>query len=145
MFTKARNKFSKLATVRVAEVFMRTMQNPGVQQQLLDWNKAQLNDQGVFADGVVTGEYSPAYAKVRAREGLQTDHVDLNFTGALQASMVVKEKGDEGVVISADMVKNGYDLQNRYPETLGLTADSKNQVKDIIKQVFVVELKKAVT
>lgn len=62
---------------------------------ILDYNRnKQMNQRGEKSDGEQIGEYSLGYARIRISKGLQTNHVDLNFTGRFQASLIVRTSED---------------------------------------------------
>lgn len=136
-------KLTKLAQIDTLSVFLRVMDNPGIKQQLVDFNKYQLNEEGVFADGTPTGEYSPRTIAYKIKMGQPYDHVTLRDTGYAQDSMEVIGEED-GVVIHADTMKPGGDLGNRYPEMLGLTQESFDAIRPLFNVLFVQEYRKRV-
>lgn len=143
MLQAVQEKFRQLSEIDMTALFFRVMDNPGIQQQLIDFNKAQLNDHGVFADGTPTGDYAPSTIKYKISKGQPYDHVTLNDTGYAQGTMNVKDVSG-GVVINADTMKPGGDLGKRYPEMLGLTPDSLNAIKPLFNELFAIEYKKAI-
>ena len=144
MLEAIKQKLLALSQIDLKMVFLRVMANPGIQQQLVDFNKAQLNDEGVFADGTPTGDYSPKTIAYKIRMGQPYDHVTLRDTGATQDSMNVKIQED-GAVINADTWKPGGDLGNRYPEMLGLTPESIDAIRPLFNEIFLMEYKKEIT
>lgn len=108
------------------------------ENEVLDLNKDQMLVAGVDSEGVKLGEYSDVTAEVRANAGLQTDHIDLRFTGDFQDAMKLIPTGEAEVEITSTDSKwssNG-DLRRRFPDAIGLTETSQDILtKDIIKTI----------
>lgn len=91
-----------------------------------DLNKAQFQA-GQLNDGTdITPPYSASYARVRRREGLQTDHVDLYRTGRLYEQVAVSLDND--VIRSGSEVSYEKYLTGRYSVKLwGLDVENTRQ------------------
>lgn len=109
-----------------------------MQDKIITLNKHQLYDLGTMSDGEPTGQYSNAtkyfYKPLAAAEGRdgKTDHITLKDTGDFYSSMKVRQE-DDVFYIEADMVKEDSDLEARFPEALGLTDESKEEIINEIK------------
>ena len=75
--------------------------------------------------------YSPGYAKRREKHGLQTNYVDLNFTGEFYESLELTEtKPGEFTTIS--YVDYARYILDRYIGVLGLDKKDSKELKDIM-------------
>lgn len=101
-------------------------------QEILDLNKAQMLVAGVDADGKDLGDYAPLSIEIRQEAGLQTDHIDLRFTGEFQDSMILKKEGDKRAIDATDPKWDGNalvrSLSQQWPAALGLTDESEEAV-----------------
>ena len=79
--------------------------------------------------------YSFMWGSRRAEEGLQTDFVDLNFTGNFYKSLETMEVGDEYFLDS--IVPYASEINDRYPKILGLQEDNLNLIVNNIKKEIV--------
>lgn len=143
MLQKAINKFQKLAALDPRAIMAKAFENPGLKQQVVDWQQYQLYEEGVDAAGNPLGNYSPFTVRYKMSIGARYDHITLNDTGAFYGSMQVLPK-DNGVVIAADTQKPDVDLAVVYPKALGLTEQSKEEVKPILVSVMFQEIRKAI-
>jgi hypothetical protein len=105
-------------------------------EDIVDLNKAQMLVLGVDADGDQLGEYAPLSVEIRDDAGLQTDYIDLRFTGKFQDSMNIKKKDKGFELIATDGKWDGNSisptLKERWPDALGLIPDNENKVTNII-------------
>jgi hypothetical protein len=90
-------------------------------------NKDQLLS-GIDAAGKELGQYAPSTKKVRQRKGLQTDHIDLKFTGASQDSLGISKLNDS----KFEMPANPRWDQKRFPEAIGFTKENEDKVSEIV-------------
>lgn len=133
----------KLTRLNPNEILSVSLDNPGVKQQIIDRNQEQMYEQGIDSKSESLGEYSPNTIKIKQEKGQRYDHITLNDTGEFYDSMKVVPQGS-GAVISADMQKPDTNLETIYPEALGLTEESKEQVKPILVSVMKREILKAI-
>ena len=83
-------------------------------------------------DRTIQKGYSPGYAKTRKSKGLQTNYVDLNFTGEFYQSLDMVPEGDFGkfdIISDVDYAKYIY---GRFPAIMGLTKNEADEVKKIL-------------
>ena len=103
---------------------------------ILDLNKAQMIVLGVDSDNSKLGEYAPLSVQERKKKGLQTDYIDLRFTGDFQDSMTVKKEGKGFAIDATDGKWDGNEisptLSQQFPDALGLTPENENTVTEII-------------
>jgi hypothetical protein len=90
-------------------------------------NKDQLLS-GIDAAGKELGQYAPSTKKARQRKGLQTDHIDLKFTGASQDSLGISKLNDS----KFEMTANPRWDQKRFPEAIGFTKENEDKVSEIV-------------
>lgn len=120
------------------------MSNTQLQYDILQLNKDQLYEQGVYADGKPTGNYSrntiygtSQYAG-KIEKGQRFDHLTFLDKGALYASFKIKNEGQD-YRITADTIKNGVDLQQRDGKIVGLTSESKSTVAQWVRPLYLKE------
>lgn len=98
-------------------------------------NKQLLQGNNIWDKVMQTG-YSPQYGKKRRKAGLQTQFVDLKFTGKYQKSKkLVVDAQENGIDIISDVDYEGY-LRENFPDHVGL--NKKNA--DVISEKIVKEL-----
>jgi hypothetical protein len=104
---------------------------------IVDINREQLLS-GLDANGQQLGEYKPLSKKIRSEAGLQTDFIDLRFTGATQDSMFVSKLNDSTFELSTRIEENWEKGKNKGRfDAIGISESNHQQVTDII--VFNVE------
>ncbi len=104
-------------------------------EHILDLNKAQMLVAGVDNEGISLGDYSPKSVQIRQKKGLQTDHIDLRFTGDFQDSLRIdKKKKAEFDLTATDGKWAGNEitpnLSQQWPDALGLTDDNEDKVTE---------------
>lgn len=107
------------------------------EEDVLDLNKAQLLNAGVDSEGVPLGEYSARTKEERQKKGLQTDFIDLRYTGEFQDKMDLIKTGEaERTLTSTDSKWQSGELSDRFPDAIGLTPVSEDILTDaIIKEI----------
>jgi len=76
--------------------------------------------------------YSPGYAKRRKKRGLQTNYVDLNFTGEFYESLELKETPEPGEFQTVSYVDYAKYILDRYTSVLGISVDDSKKLKQIV-------------
>ena len=94
----------------------------------------QLFKEGVNADNVVLGDYTPfSYQLKQNRFGSSFPrHITLFEDGDLYDSYKVPKVTLDGFVIEADTIKEGEDLEDRYGNLEGLTEESQEVILTFI-------------
>lgn len=108
------------------------------EEEILDLNKDQMLIAGVDSEGINLGNYSAITAEIRAKEGLQTEHIDLRFTGDFQDGMDLIPVGPAEVEMTSNDIKwnPGGDVRERFPDAIGLTPISQDILtKELIKTI----------
>jgi len=105
----------------------------------------QLFNKGVDSDGVpleeIGGSYKYWTRQYKKEMGQPTDRVTLRDHGDFYASENAEFTSDGDVILTADTIKGGKDLQDRWGKRIiGLTTESKKKLKpklvnDIIKYI----------
>lgn len=113
---------------------------PQLQAQIIDLNQAQLFDKGIEADGVSMGDYSKASVEIY---GKRPGHITLKDTGEFYNSMKVSISADS-FTVNGDTVKEGTDLQDRFPEALGLTTESIAEIIPEITESIIEKIKQKI-
>lgn len=111
-----------------------------LQDEIIDLNQKQLMDEGVQADGVITGTYSPESIE---RFGKRPGHITLYDTGNFYESMKPKIEAND-FVITGDTVKEDTDLTERWPRALGLTKESISEMIPDLKIGIINKLKEKI-
>lgn len=109
-------------------------------QDIVDMNKQQLLS-GFDADGAPLGEYSPTSIEIRQKKGLQTDHIDLRYSGRFQASFVIERRGNIFDLEALDP-KWIDKLEPRWPDALGLTKANEDKLTELLSQQISDQLNK---
>lgn len=109
-------------------------------EEILDLNKAQLLNSGVDSEGKPLGEYAPFTVEERQKKGLQTDFIDLRYTGKFQDRMQLSKNGVKGEreMTSRDPKWGSDDgvLRKAFPDAIGLTPNSQEILTtDIEKEI----------
>ena len=86
--------------------------------------------------------YSPGYAKKRKKSGLQTNYVDLNFTGEFYQSLDLVEEADYGKFDVISDVSYAPFIMEKYGKIVGLTDTEAETIKKIITKGLKKEIKK---
>ena len=130
---KIKNLITKLQGF---EEFVDVVIDITMEEKFPDLVRSQLSE-GINSQGndIQIG-YSNMWAEERFKRGLQTDFVDLNFSGRFYKSLETIEVGDEYFLDSN--VPYASDIFDRYPNILGLTNENKSIIintlrKEIIK------------
>jgi len=104
---------------------------------IADMNRAQMLVLGVDADGIELGEYAAFTIKQRQERGLQTDYIDLRFTGDFQNSIGLNKIGDTFELGASDVKWedsiSGLNLSERWPAAIGLTDDNEDRITAVIE------------
>ena len=89
------------------------------------------HEKGLGGDGstMQTG-YSPGYAKVRKRKGLQTKFVDLHFTGDYHKNMEIVPQKD-GADVQSKVPYSQY-IRVNFPEGVKLTKENAEAVAQML-------------
>lgn len=101
-----------------------------VKAQIIDLNQSQMFDKGIDAKGETLGDYSQVSV---TKYGKRPGHIQLKDTGEFYDSMKVGVE-DEKFIITGDTDKGDVDLANVYPDVLGLTTESKEEILPEIAQ-----------
>lgn len=101
-----------------------------VKAQIIDLNQSQMFDKGIDAKGETLGDYSQVSV---TKYGKRPGHIQLKDTGEFYDSMKVNVDDDKFIIIG-DTDKGDVDLANVYPDVLGLTTESKEEILPEIAQ-----------
>ena len=108
--------------------------------KIVTLNNEQLIEGKGFDSKIMQSGYSPGYAKIRQRKGLQTGFVDLKFSGKYQDSRKAqKAKDGINIVSNVDYEKH---LRNNFPTHVGLTEKNAEQIKKLVAKDLAVEIEK---
>ena len=99
----------------------------GDEFDIVKLNKEQLLS-GIDANSQPLGSYAESTKKIRERRGLQTDHIDLSFTGTSQDSIHTKKISDNAFEIDSNPRWD----EKRFPNAIGITEENEKNVTDII-------------
>jgi len=99
----------------------------GDEFDIVGLNKEQLLS-GIDANSQPLGSYAESTKKIRQRRGLQTDFIDLSFTGKSQDSIRTNKISDNSFEISAEPRWD----QKRFPDAIGITEENEKEVTEIV-------------
>lgn len=105
--------------------------NDSVLDQMADLNtEVQLMEQGVYADGTDTPEYSPVTIELKQAKGQPYDHMTFRDTGETHSSIEYSFNNGELVANWED----DYELEENYKAFVGLTPESMDELKPEIAE-----------
>lgn len=84
--------------------------------EMIDLNTSQMLD-GLDSKGKALGEPAPTTKDIKGRLGLQTDWIDLKFTGDFQSAMFAKEITEDYVSLSSSDWKTS-ELTGRFGDDI---------------------------
>jgi hypothetical protein len=100
------------------------------QFEIAEINREQLLS-GFDAEGNPLGQYAEMTKAIRRRRGLQTDHIDLRFTGKFQKSFEINKVGEDYSLTARDP-KWEDKLMQRWPDAIGIQTENEDQVTKVI-------------
>ena len=121
------------------------MDKPATLDKVVELNtQGQLYDKGVDSEGTpleaIGGNYSPKTKRYKAEQGQRYDHVTLEDTGEFYASEKAEFTSNGGILLTADTIKDGEDIQDRWGKNiLGLTTESQMILKPILTDDIIKE------
>lgn len=121
------------------------MDKPATLDKVVELNtQGQLYDKGVDSEGTpleaIGGNYSPKTKRYKAEQGQRYDHVTLEDTGEFYASEKAEFTSNGDILLTADTIKDGQDLQDRWGKNiLGLTTESQMILKPILTDDIIKE------
>ncbi len=137
-------KLDRIAGIDTDAIFLRVMLMQEMKDLIVKLNQGQMYDLGIDSKGNSLGDYTPFSAMMKDKAGQRNDHITLLDKGIFYGSMEVVEKDGDGVVVAADMQKPDQNLEDRWPDALGLTQESIEAIRPLFKQLFIVEWRKEV-
>lgn len=92
----------------------------------------QLYDEGIDSSGKTLGVYTPYTRDIKISQGVEYRHVTLRDTGEFYRSFRVALNNDSDVMITANSIKEGVDLIEKYGKNiLGLTDENLSRLRDL--------------
>lgn len=148
MFDKIHRKIERVRTFSkpsgLSFIMNDVLKDKQIQAQILDLNtNNQLFEKGVDIFGNDLGDYANTTKQYKQITGQRYDHITLNDTGDFYKSFRFDNQ-KTAFKISADTIKNGDDLQNMFPNIIGLTDESKEEVISLVKEPFVDTFKRLI-
>ena len=144
MLQALQNKFNRMQNIDIDAIFMRVMAYPEMKEAMIAANQAQMYDLGVDSKGASLGEYTPFTIMMKQVKEQRFDHITLLDSGDFYNSMEIAEKDTKSVVITADMQKADQNLEDRWPDALGLTQESINNLRPLFQSLFMIEFRKVI-
>lgn len=114
--------------------------NSVIKAQIIDLNQSQMYDKGIDSKGETLGDYSTISV---SKYGKRPGHIQLKDTGEFYDSMKVGVE-DSGIIITGDTDKGTVDLAKVYPDALGLTDESINEILPEITSNLAEKIKTAI-
>ena len=133
---------TKLARTNVTKTLVKILNKKSVQKFITDLNtKVQLVDYGEDSRGVqlsaIGGIYATSTIRLSKTKKKNRSHINLKDTGAFHKSFDVQVKSNANFSITANTVKNGVDLQDRWGEDIvGLQDENVELVIDRLRDEF---------
>lgn len=133
LFVERLNRIESFLKKKAPEMLMKH------ERKIVELNNAQLV-KGKGTDGdIMQRGYSAGYASKRRKKGLQTNYVDLKYSGKYQDSRKgVKAKG--GIDIKSGVDYEKY-LRGNYPKHIGLTKENAESITDLLSVELAKDIK----
>lgn len=125
---------NNLKRLDYSKILNNILKDEAVQKYILDLNR----EKQLFKDGInILGEklrsdlarfgqvYSNNTINIKTEKGQPTNRVTLKDTGEFYSTFFLKTNPFD-FTIEADTIKDGEDLQDRFPDILGLAEENKN-------------------
>lgn len=110
--------------------------------EIVKFSNEQLLQGSNIWDKVMQTGYSPQYGKLRRKKGLQTQYVDLKFSGKYQKTKkLVPDAQLEGLDIISDADYEQY-LRTNFPDHVGLNKKNADFISEKLVKEIAVETKK---
>ena len=132
----------KLSKINVTNTLVKILNKKATKKFITDLNtKVQLFDYGEDNRGIelaaIGGSYAPSTIKIKARKGQPSNRVTLKDTGDFHKSFDVSVKSNASFSITANTMKNGKDLEDRWGEDIiGLQKENEEKVIDFLRDEF---------
>lgn len=146
MFGSIKRIGNNLKQLNSRDIVKKVLSEPSIQTQAIDLNQSQMYEKGVDSKGFSMGEYSPATIygtknfEGKIAKGQRYDHVTLKDTGAFYDSMKIVNSNDQFVIVG-DLPEGA---QRQWPDALGLTNESKDEIMPEIKERIIESIKQKV-
>jgi len=109
--------------------------------EIVDMNRKQML-QGINSEGEMMQQgYSPGYAKLRKKKGLQIGFVDMKFTGKFQDSLK-GVKNPKGLDLKSNVDYEKYLRDDKYGTAIGLTEENADVIEEKLIKELAPKLKK---
>lgn len=135
---------AKLIFIRdnINEVMREVMEeNESLQALAIKLNREQLSNQGVDSTGTKLGSYADRSAYLRSQAGLQTNFIDLNFSGDFQDQFIIQDAtGDSIFSINSENWKRNILVERLGTrpgfgeDIFGLTKENLEVLKDAMRE-----------
>ena len=146
MFSKIYKVLNNIANLDYNKIMREVWSDENVQEFIIKLNtEDQLFDKGVDSDNKDLGDYAPFTVEKKKLQGLPYDRITLFDSGDFYGSFDVIPN-NEGFKITADPVKESSNLFQDFGEQIvGLTAESKQKLRDRILEVVINEIRYEIT
>lgn len=115
---------SALKRMNQNRILEKAVSSNQIKAEIIDLNQSQLQS-GVDSEGDSTGEYSSTSVNVY---GKTPGRITLKDTGEFYDSMKVGQDSDEFFVTGNTNKEGGVDLLDRWPDAMGLTDESLDEI-----------------
>lgn len=130
MFQVAIDIANALKGLNQNRILKKAVESNQVKAEIVDLNQSQLQS-GIDSAGDSTGEYSTTSINVY---GKSPGRITLKDTGEFYDSMKVGVDSDEFFVSANTEKEGGVDLLDRWPDALGLTDESLDEIMPTITE-----------
>ena len=100
--------------------------------QIEEMQRKRLSEGKNIKDKTIQKGYSEGYARRRKKKGLQTNYVDLNFTGEFYRSLDMVAEADFGKFDIISDVDYARYIFARFPQISGLSQKDAKTIKNLI-------------
>jgi hypothetical protein len=136
----------KLARINVTQTLVKILNKKSTKKFITDLNtKVQLVDYGEDSQGVqlsaIGGIYAQSTIRLSKTRKKNRSHINLKDTGAFHKTFDVQVKSNANFSITADTMKKGVDLQDRWGDDIvGLQDENVIKVIEYLENEFYKEV-----
>ena len=116
------------------------------EKEIIALNRDQMWEQGIVdINNPSAMMYAPSTVKAKKRYAKykRTDHITLKWTGDFHKGLKLKIEPEQFTIYSTNVPYPGF-MDGRFGNALGLTEESKNELRELVKTDLIIGFKDAI-